>query len=153
MRKFFVFALVVMLAVAMVGGVAQAKGKPAGKGKAPAGKGNPVVTYILKGEVAAVNTDSVVVSVEKGNNFARSYAGQQVNFLVSETTKIIEDDVETVLSDLDAGDMALVQVRAPKSGAESFTARMVVAESPLAYYADTDGDGIGDACEAPAITL
>jgi hypothetical protein len=66
-----------------------------------------------------------------------------VDFLVNETTKIVEDDLKTGLFDLDVGDRALVQVRAPKSSAESFTARMVVAESPLAYYADADGDGVG----------
>lgn len=142
MRKFFVFALVAMLAVAMVGGVAQAKGKPAGKGK-PAQKKDPVVTYIFKGEVASVDTESVVASVQKGNKFAKSYAGQQVDFSVNENTRIVEDDVEATLLDLDAGDRALVQLRAPKSGATSFTARMVVAESPQAYYFDADGDGIG----------
>jgi hypothetical protein len=128
-RAAILFA-VMALAVALMAGTAVAKGKPPGKGNP--GKKDPVVTYVFKGEVASVDADSVVVNVEKGNNFAQSYAGQQVDFSVSENTKVVEDDAQTVLSDLDAGDKALVQVRAPKSGAESFTARMVVAKSPEA---------------------
>jgi hypothetical protein len=142
LRRSVVFLVAVALLVAVVSGTALAKGKPAGKGKL-AQKKNPVVTYVFKGEVASVDGDSVVVSVEKGNKFARSYAGQQVDFAVNGTTRIVEDDAKTTLSDLDEGDRAVVKVRAPKSGAESFTARMVVAESPVAYYFDADGDGIG----------
>ena len=129
------------LVVALTAATAAAKGKPDGVGK-PA-KGNPVVTYVFKGEVASVDDDSVLVGVEGGNSFARPYAGQQVDFPVDGKTKVVEDDLKTALSDLDVGDRALVQARAPKSGAEGFTARMVVAESPLAYYFDEDGDGIG----------
>ncbi len=144
MRKFFVLVLAATLALTMTAGMAQAKGKPDGTGKPPGtGKPDPVVTYIFKGEVLSVDTDSVAVSVEKGNKFAKSYAGQQVDFSVDENTKIVEDDVKTVLSDLDVGDRALVQLRAPKSGASSFVASKIVAESPLAYYFDADGDGIG----------
>lgn len=143
MRRTVVFMVVAALMVAMVSGAAMAKGKPAGKGKPGKAKKNPVVTYVFKGEVASVDQDSVVVGVEKGNKFARSYVGQQVDFAVNGSTRIVEDDVKTAFSDLDAGDRALVKVRAPKRGAESFTARMVVAESPVAYYFDADGDGIG----------
>lgn len=137
MRKFFVLALAAMLALTMSAGVA--KGKTAGK---PPKKG-PVVTYVFEGEVESVDADSVVVGVEKGNSFASSYAGQLVDFSVNGNTKIVEDDVKTVLTDLDAGDRALVQLRAPKSGASSFVATKIIAESPLAYYPDADGDGIG----------
>ena len=143
MRKTVVFMVVAALMVAMVSGAALAKGKPAGKpGKV---KKNPIVTYVFKGEIASVDetNGSAAVDVKKGNKFARSYAGQQVDFAVNGATRIVEDDVETTLSNLDVGDRALVQVRAPKSGAVSFTANKVVAESPVAYYFDADGDGIG----------
>ncbi len=144
MRKFFVFALVAMLAVAMVGGVAQAKGKPAGKGKPAQKKDPPVVTYVFKGEVDSfLDAKTVKVSVTGGNKFAKSYAGQLIDFSVNGATKIVEDDVKAMLSDLDAGDRVVVQFRAPKSGASSFVATRIVAESPLAYYFDADGDGYG----------
>jgi hypothetical protein len=55
----------------------------------------------------------MVVSVENGNSFARSYAGQQVDFSANDSTKVVQDDEEAALSDLDADDRALVQVRAP----------------------------------------
>ena len=159
MRRSVVFLVAVALLVAVVSGTALAKGKPAGKGK-PAQKKNPVVTYVFKGEVAAVSDGSLVIDVEEGNKFAGGFAGQQVDFAVNGTTKVVEDDVKTTLSDLDEGDRAVVKVRAPKSGAESFTARMVVAESPVAYYFDADGDGIGAARQSttspaknPKVTL
>lgn len=137
MRKFLVFALMVMLTVAMVGGVAQAKGKPAQKK-------DPVVTYVFKGTVDSVNADSVVVNVQKTNKFAKSYANRSVDFMANENTRIVEDDVETVLSELEAGDRAVVHLRAPKkSGVSSFVASKIIAESPEAYYLDADGDGIG----------
>ena len=125
--------------------LAQAKGKPADKGKS-GGKGNPAVTYVFQGKVSSVDEDSVAVSVEKGNSFAKPYAGKDVDFSVNEeSTKVVEDDEEATLSDLDADDRALVQVKAPKGSTSDFTARMVVAESPVAYYRDADGDGIGAA--------
>jgi hypothetical protein len=142
MKKHFVFALVAVLTVAMTAGVAHAKGKPAGKEK-PTQKKDLVVTYVFKGEVASIGADSALVSVEKGNKFARSYSGQQVDFAVDGNTKIVEDDVEASLSDLEAGDRAVVHLKAPKSGVASFVATKIIAESPQAYYLDADGDGIG----------
>ena len=119
------------------GGVAQVKGKPEGKGK-------PGVTYVFKGKVSSVGEDYVTLSVEKGNSFAKSYAGKDVDFSVDEqSTKVVEDDEEATLSDLDADDRALVQVKAPKGSTSDFSTRMVVAESPVAYY--LDGDSIGAA--------
>ncbi len=140
-RRLIILVALAALVVALTSATAAAKGKPDRVCKPP--KKDPVVTYVFKGEVASVDEDSVVVGVEKGNNFARPYAGQQVDFSADGSTKIVEDDLRTALSDLDVGDRALVQARAPKSGAEGFAARMVVAESPLAYYFDEDGDGIG----------
>jgi hypothetical protein len=142
MKKSMVFVLVASLMLAMVAGVADAKGRPAGKGK-PAQKKVPVVTYVFAGEVSSADANSVLVSVEKGNKFARSYAGRQVDFPANGSTKVVEDDAKTVVSDLDAGDRVVVQVRAPKSGASDFTARMIVAESPVPFYFDADGDGVG----------
>jgi hypothetical protein len=111
----------------------------------------------------------MVVSVENGNSFAQSYAGQQVDFSANDSTKVVQDDEEAALSDLDADDRVLV--RAPKSRVSDFTAGKI----PIAYYSDgdgadepkyyvgiggdacpdaanleqvdADGDGIGDACD------
>ncbi len=74
MRKLFVMALAALPALSMAAGVARAKGKPADKGK-PAQKKDPVVTYVFKGEIASLDADSVVVSVQEGNKFAKPYAG------------------------------------------------------------------------------
>ena len=116
-----------MLLVAMVAGVAQAKGKPVGKG---GGKHkNPVVTYVFKGDLASVNDGSLTVNVKRGNKFAKPFAGQQVEFSVSDSTKIVKDDAPATLTDLSSGDKVVVQSRAPKNGATSFAARMIVAES------------------------
>jgi hypothetical protein len=137
-----VFVVVAALMVAMVSGVALAKGKPAGKGK-PAQKKAPTVMYVFEGEVLSVDADSVVVSVKKGNSFAKPFFGKQLAVAANTKTKIVEDDVKTTLSDLDAGDAVVVKSMAPR-GAQSFTANMVVATSPTAlYYFDADGDGIG----------
>jgi hypothetical protein len=129
LKRSIIFLLAASLLLAMVAGVAQAKGRPVDKGK-PAGKGNPVVTYVFKGEIATVNDGSISVDVEKGNHFASSYAGQQVEFSVSDASKIVKDDAEVSVTDLAAGDNMLVQSRAPKQGAESFAARAVVVETP-----------------------
>lgn len=143
MKKSTIFVLVVALMLAMVAGVAEAKGRPAGKGK-PAQKKVPVVTYVFKGEVASVSEGTAAVDVAKGNKFARTHFGRQVEFAVNGATKVVKDDVRVSLADLAAGDSVVVQSRAPKTGAGSFTARMVVAETPPApYYYDADGDGIG----------
>ncbi len=128
----------------LVAGLAQAKGKPVDKGKS-GGKGKPDVTYVFHGKVSSVAEESVTVSVEKGNSFAKSYAGKDVDFSKNESTKVVEDDEEAALSDLDADDRVMVQVRAPKGSTPDFTARMIVAESPVAYYLDADGDGVGAA--------
>jgi hypothetical protein len=128
-KKFAILLVVASLVAAMFAGVAEAKGRPAGKSK-PAQKKDPVVTYVFKGDVTSVSESSVVVDVEKGNKFARSYAGEQVEFAVVESTKVVKDDVEVSLSEVAIGDEALVQLRAPKSGAADFTARKVVVETP-----------------------
>jgi hypothetical protein len=118
----------------------------------------------------------MVVSVENGNSFAQSYAGQQVDFSANDSTKVVQDDEEAALSDLDGDDGVLV--RAPKSRVSDFAAGKI----PIAYYSDgadepkysfagekpedyvgiggdicpdaanpeqvdADGDGIGDACD------
>jgi hypothetical protein len=75
----------------------------------------------------------MVVSVENGNSFAESYAGQQVDFSANDSTKVVQDDEEAALSDLDADDRVLV--RAPKSRVSDFTAGKI----PIAYYSDGDG--------------
>lgn len=139
MRKQFIFVLVAALMVAMTAGVAQAKGKPA---KQPPKK-TPPVSYVFRGEVLSVDSDSVLMSVKGGNNFAKPFFGKQLDVAVNARTKIVEDDVRTTLSDLDAGDAVTIKSTAPR-GAQSFTANMAVATSPTAlYYFDADGDGIG----------
>lgn len=110
------------------GGVAEAKGKPSAPGKQV--KKQPTVAYVFKGDIAAVDEDSVIVQVEKGNKFVRGYVGQEVDAAVNGTTKINKDDARATLSDLSAGDEVLVKAREVK-GATSFTARIVNAESPV----------------------
>ncbi len=142
MRKSMVFVVVLALMVATFSGVALAKGKPAGKGK-PAQKKNPAVAHVFRGEVLSVDADSVVVSVEGGNNFAKPFFGKQLDVAANAKTKVVEDDAKTTLSDVDAGDAVVVRAMTPR-GAQSFTANMVVATSPTAlYFFDADGDGIG----------
>ncbi len=141
MRKQIVFVLVAALLVAMTAGVAQAKGKPA---KKPAPKKTPAVMYVFQGEVLSVDADSVVVGVKKGNAFAKPFFGKQLDIAANTKTKVVEDDVKTTLSDLDAGDAVVLKSKAPR-GSQSFTANMIVATSPTAlYYFDADGDGIGE---------
>lgn len=142
MKKSVVFLIAVALMLAMFAGMAEAKGKPAAK-KAKPVKKNPPVTHVFRGEVLSVDADSVIVSVRSGNAFARPFFGQQLDIAVNGATKVVEDDVRTVLSDLDAGDKVVVQSMAPR-GTKSFVARMAVATSPqVPYYLDADGDGIG----------
>ncbi|HET7481081.1 MAG TPA: hypothetical protein VFJ72_16370 [Rubrobacteraceae bacterium] len=131
MKKTMALVLVVALMVAMFAGIAEAKGRPAGKGK-PADKGNPVVTYVFKGDVASVQDGSVTVDVQRANKFAQSYVGQQVEISVSDSTRIVKDDAPATLTDLVRGDKVVVQSRAPRLGAESFTASGIVAESAAA---------------------
>ena len=139
MRKQLVFVLVAALMVAMTAGMAQAKGKPA---KQPPKK-VPTVSYVFQGEVVSVDADSVLVSVEGGNSFAKPFFGKQLDVAVNAQTKIVEDDTKATLSDLDAGDAVTIKSTAPRD-AQSFTANMAVATSPTApYYFDADGDGIG----------
>ena len=139
MRRFMVFALAGALMVAMVSGVAFAKGKPAKKPP----KKTPTVAHVFQGEVLSVDADSVVVSVEKGNDFAKPFFGKQLDIAANAKTKVVEDDVKTTLSDLEAGDAVVLKSMAPR-GSQAFTANMIVATSPTAlYYFDADGDGIG----------
>ncbi len=143
MRKATILAVAMALLVAMMSSAALAKGKPAGKGK-PAQKKVPTVAYVFEGEVLSKDADSVLVAVENGNKFAKPFFGQELDVAVNAKTKVVEDDVKTTLSDLDAGDAVVVKSKAPKSGSQSFTANIVVATSPTAlYYFDADGDGFG----------
>ncbi|QIN78668.1 hypothetical protein GBA65_09215 [Rubrobacter marinus] len=140
MRRSMVFVLVAALLVAMTTGVAGAKGKPA---KKPDKKPAPPVAHVFRGEIVAVDADSVLVSVEGGNSFAKPFVGKRLDIAANSRTKVVEDDVKTRLSNLDAGDAVVAKAMAPR-GSQSFTADMFVATSPTApYYLDADGDGIG----------
>ena len=74
------------------------------------------------------------MNVEGANKHARSLVGTSATISVSATTKIVRDDVEGALSDLQAGDALNVQIRACK-GADLATtalvAKRVSAESPV----------------------
>lgn len=131
MKRSMIFVVAAALMISMVAGVAQAKGRPAGKGK-PEGKGNPMVTYVFKGSIASVQDGSVTVDVNRGNKFARSYAGQQMEIAVDDATRVVKDDAPATLGDLVPGDKVVVQSRAPRLGAESFTAKRIVAQSESA---------------------
>ncbi len=139
MKRSMVFVLVTALLVAMTTGVAGAKGKPTPKPPKKA----PAVAHVFQGEVVSVDADSVLVNVAGGNSFAKPFFGKQLDVAANSRTKVVEDDVKTTLSDLDAGDAVTVKTMAPR-GSQSFTAAVVVATSPTAlYYFDADNDGIG----------
>ena len=139
MRRSMVFVLVMALLVAMTTGVAGAKGKPVQKPPKKA----PAVAHVFQGEVVSVDADSVLMSVKGGNSFAKPFFGKQLDVAANSRTKVVEDDVKTTLSNLDAGDAMTVKSMAPR-GSQSFTAETIVATSPTAlYYFDADGDGIG----------
>lgn len=123
-----VLLAVAALVLALVASAADAKGREAGKDK---GRKAPVVTYVFKGTVASISEGSVTVDVEKGNKFAKVYAGDQVELAVNEATKLRKDDAPVLLSDLSQGDEIVVKARELK-GATSFTARMLVAQTPEA---------------------
>lgn len=59
----------------------------------------------------------------------RSHTGGPVEFAVSDNTRLRKDDERALLSDLAQGDEVVVKVRAPRD-ATSFTARMLVAQTP-----------------------
>ncbi len=124
MRKLFVMALAAVLALTMAAGVAQAKGKPT------APKKPSLVTYVFEGTIASVDgaTSTVAVDVAEANKAAQSFVGGQVSFTVSESTKIRLDEAKASLVELEAGDVVMVQAKAP-AGATSFTARILSAHS------------------------
>ena len=143
MRKFYVLVLAATLTLAMTAGVAQAKGKPAGKGQ-PSQKKTPAVAYVFEGDVASVSVDelngTVTVNVTEANRFASAYLQSQggttqvtlnVDTEGEDATKITKDDAGATLGDIAIGDGIVVKDRASK-GATSFTADMIVAETPIA---------------------
>lgn len=128
MKRVAVLALVGVLAVVLAAGAAVAA---PGKGKEGTAKKDKVVTYTLFGTVTAVGEDSVTVDVEKGNKAARvKFVGQEpATFAVGSETKIERNDEEAVLADIQVGDEAKIQSKAPAS-ATTFTARQLQAEGP-----------------------
>lgn len=125
LRRTVLLVMALLLVVATAAGTADARSPKAKPAKA---KKQPVV-YVFKGEIAEVGGDSVTVSVEKGNKFARSFAGDQVEFAVSESTKVVKDDIRVSPAELAAGDEVVVRSRAER-GAASFTANIIVAQTP-----------------------
>jgi len=127
-------ALLAATATAMPG-----TGKGKGKGKGPA-----QVTYNFKGTVAetttestdpttgeTVGSDSITVDVERSNNAARSFVGQQVTFAVGDATKIEVNDQEGAsLDQISQGDEVVVQSKATPNTTSGFVARIISAESP-----------------------
>lgn len=149
MKRTAAMALAAAFMFASVGGgVAEAKGKPASPGKKA--KKQPTVAYVFKGEVAAVDADSVIVQVEKGNKFARGYVGQELDAAVDGATKINKDDARATLADLEAGDGVVVKARELK-GATTFTARIVNAESPVVEEEPAPEESTEPAPTEPAV--
>lgn len=99
--------MALLLVVATAAGTADARSPKAKPAKAK----KPPVVYVFKGEIAEVGGDSVTVSVEKDNKFARSFAGDQVEFAVSESTKVVKDDIRVSLAELAAGDEVVAGMR------------------------------------------
>jgi hypothetical protein len=95
----------------------------------------PVVSYILRGIVVSVGSDTVVMHVTAGNAHARVFAGQDVTLAVGTTTKIRRDG-PAELSKLLAGDRLIVQVR----GCKSAGATVAVAAVGIVAHAAPAGD-------------
>ncbi len=103
--------LVLALATALVGSsVALAKGKPS-----PTGDNcRPRVSFILKGTLTALGTDSFDMNVTKANRHGRAFRGAHT-ITVDDHTKIRRMG-QAALTDLVAGDRLKVQVRGCKHG-------------------------------------
>jgi hypothetical protein len=100
----------------------------------------PVVSYILRGAVVSVGTDTVVMHVTAGNAHAHVFAGQDVTLAVSPTTKIRRDGPAEP-SKLLAGDRLMVQVRGCKSVGATVA---LVAVRVFAHAAPADAAATGD---------
>lgn len=160
MRRVVIFAVIMALVVASVGGAALAKGQGHGKGQGQeSGKGHgkgkgqgrgkgsdKLATFNFKGTVVAVGQDSLVLDVEKGNKKARPFVGQQMTFAVNEATKVERDDVPVSVTELSSGEDVHVQSKAARDATE-FTARVVSAETKVDEPETTEP--VEDEIEAP----
>jgi hypothetical protein len=125
LRRTVLLVMALLLVVATAAGTADArspKAKPA-KAKKP-------VIYVFKGEIAEVGEGSVTVSVEKGNKFARSFAGDQGEFAVSRSTKVVKDDIRVSPAERTAGDEVVVGSRG-ETFSPQFLGALPCARCPL----------------------
>ena len=101
--------IITIVAVAVC--AAPAAAAPAKNGPKPvqASKCKPL-NIILKGTIGDVAGDSLSLTVSGGNKAGRAIT-QTVSVSVTAETKISRNDADAVLVDLNAGDLANVQVR------------------------------------------
>ncbi|CAN5902260.1 hypothetical protein BH23ACT11_BH23ACT11_24420 [soil metagenome] len=133
MKKTVILATVVALLMALMTGTAMAKGKGSGKGL----KKERVTTYVFKGSITAVDSQSGVVTVafDRGNKAARSVtqAEEEVEFGTNASTRINVGGQEGVgFGPLAADQEVNVQTRAKSGTPEVFVARRISAASPEA---------------------
>ena len=143
MRKITLLAVVAALMLAIVGGTAIAKSENSGKGNSGKGK----ATYNFDGTLDAVSTDAVdengaptpkAVSLTVTDAHGRAsreaierLGTDQVDFKVTDSTKIEIDDAPATLEDLQShlgAEDVRVQAKAAKAATE-FDARKVSIET------------------------
>lgn len=109
--------LLPLLAVAALSLPAAAiAGKP--HNKPSHGKGQPTVSYVLKGTLSAYSAAStsgngtITIDVTHSNHHGRALVGQSLTLGVTSQTKIVLNDGATTITD---GDQGVVTVRAAKN--------------------------------------
>jgi hypothetical protein len=133
---------------------APSKGKP--DHSARPCKGKAKVMVVLKGEYVAAAADgsSFQLKADHGNRFARPYlkAAQPLTIKVDAKTRYAKGGAEAKLSDLAAGDRAVVKSKLSRCDLHkasspdvlpALTARQVVARTPEPADADTAGESSG----------
>jgi hypothetical protein len=130
-----VFALALVAAMALA---APAVARRDHSGRHGAQPRNPVVSYVLKGKVDAVDVDGevVTVAVERSNRHGRRMRGQDVQFDVSDARVVVRDrngDGVRNLADVSVGDVAVVKARLPKrlaaDATQPFEAKKLIAKA------------------------
>lgn len=142
-------ALLALGLTAVLASAAPALAKPGhGRGQGGERPRNPVVMYLIRGKVKAVEGEVVTVTVERSNRHGRRMRGQDVPFDVSRARIGVRDrngDGERNLADVIVGDDALVQARMPRRPAADatgpFRAKKLIAKAPEPEVEDEATEG------------